>query len=384
MGKNQRGKELGEGICQRADGRYMARYTDRFGKRKTIYGKTYKEVRRELDIARANNFQLKNVRDDTSLETWFTQWMEVYKKKRIRSTSYMEYMLIWNKNIEPHIGHVKLRDLRKIDVQRVIDIAVDDGYGYERQNKIKVMLNDMMERAVEDDMAVKNPCRGIIIRSQKEIKAEALTIQEQSDFFEQARNTFYENLFMVAVNTGLRPGELFALYPEDIDFREGVIHVTKTLIYQKYPDDEGKTFHIEAPKTRQSIRDVPINSVCEKYLRLQLAQKKSVSSKNKLKTRYLFTTKRNTPLNSQLYSQAIRSVVNAYNAGKSDGDRLKRFSGHTFRHTFATRCFEAGIDAKTVQKYLGHASIKMTMDLYTHVTKEKASKDIERIASVCV
>ena len=211
MGKNQRGKELGEGICQRADGRYMARYTDRFGKRKTIYGKTYKEVRRELDIARANNFQLKNVRDDTSLETWFTQWMEVYKKKRIRSTSYMEYMLIWNKNIEPHIGHVKLRDLRKIDVQRVIDIAVDDGYGYERQNKIKVMLNDMMERAVEDDMAVKNPCRGIIIRSQKEIKAEALTIQEQSDFFEQARNTFYENLFMVAVNTGLRPGELFAL-----------------------------------------------------------------------------------------------------------------------------------------------------------------------------
>ena len=55
------------------------------------------------------------------------------------------------------------------------------------------------------------------------------------------------------------------------------------------------------------------------------------------------------------------------------------FSGHTFRHTFATRCFEAGVEAKVVQSYLGHASLKMTMDLYTHVTDEKSLLDIEKI-----
>lgn len=380
MGKNLRGKELGEGICQRADGRYMARYTDRFGKRRTIYGKTLKEVRKALDIARAENFQLQNVRDNTTLESWFDQWMAVYKKRHIRKTTLMYYTNIWEKNIKPYIGHCMLRDLRKMDFQKIIDIAFDEGYGYERQNKIKVMLNDMMQRAVEDEMAVRNPCSGLIIRTKNELKAEVLTLQEQTDFFEQARNTFYENLFMVAVNTGLRPGELFAMYPEDIDFREGVIHVTKTLVYQKYPEDEGKTFHLEKPKTRQSTRDVPINSTCEKYLRLQLAQKKAVSRKNKVKSRYLFVTKNNTPLNSQLYSQAIQAVIREFNSTRPEEEALKRFSGHTFRHTFATRCFEAGIEAKTVQTYLGHASIKMTMDLYTHVTKQKASREIERIA----
>ena len=380
MGKNLKGKELGEGICQRADGRFMARYTDRFGKRRTLYGKTLKDVRKALDIARADNFQLKNVRDNTTMESWFEQWMTVYKKRHIRKTTTMLYRNVWNKNIGPYIGHCLLRDLRKMDFQRIIDIAYDEGYGYERQNKIKIMLNDMMKRAVEDEIAVRNPCSGLVIHTKKEIHAEVLTAKEQADFFEQARNTFYENLFMVAVNTGLRPGELFALYPEDIDFKEGVIHVTKTLIYQRYPEDEGKTFHIEEPKTRQSKRDVPINSVCEKYLRLQLEQKKAVSRKHKVKTRFLFVTKNNTPLNSQLYSQAIRAVIREFNSTRPEEQAMKRFSGHTFRHTFATRCFEAGIDAKTVQIYLGHASIKMTMDLYTHVTKEKASRDIERIA----
>lgn len=61
-------------------------------------------------------------------------------------------------------------------------------------------------------------------------------------------------------------------------------------------------------------------------------------------------------------------------------DQFEEFSGHTFRHTFATRCFEAGIDPKVVQKYLGHASINMTLDLYMHVTEEKAFMEIEKIA----
>ena len=62
---------------------------------------------------------------------------------------------------------------------------------------------------------------------------------------------------------------------------------------------------------------------------------------------------------------------------------FETFSGHTFRHTFATRCFESGIDPKVVQSYLGHSSVSMTLDLYTHVTEEKSSSDIEKIVD-CV
>ena len=62
-------------------------------------------------------------------------------------------------------------------------------------------------------------------------------------------------------------------------------------------------------------------------------------------------------------------------------EEIELFSGHTFRHTFATRCFEAGVQPKVVQSYLGHASLQMTMDLYTHVMPDKLNEDIERIVS---
>lgn len=94
---------------------------------------------------------------------------------------------------------------------------------------------------------------------------------------------------------------------------------------------------------------------------------------------YLFVTKFNTPLNSVIYSDAIKAIIRQINLTRSLDDQFDVFSGHTFRHTFATRCFENGIDAKVVQSYLGHASIKMTMDLYTHVTEEKSMTDIEKI-----
>ena len=174
--------------------------------------------------------------------------------------------------------------------------------------------------------------------------------------------------------------ELFALQLSDIDLENGYIEVNKTLVYQKYLTDTRKEFHIEPPKTKQSYRKVPINSICMSYIERQFELKKIISSKRpKQQNNYLFVTKFNTPLNSQIYSDAIKAVIKQINLTRSFDAQFPIFSGHTFRHTFATRCFENGVDAKVVQSYLGHASLKMTMDLYTHVTKEKSSNDIEKI-----
>ena len=238
----------------------------------------------------------------------------------------------------------------------------------------------MLQRAVEDNLVINNPVSGIKLREDKEIKAKALTIEEQNTFFDYCRNTFYDNLYNVAVNTGLRPGELFALQLSDVDLENGYIDVNKTLVYQKYLDDNCKTFHVEPPKTKQSYRKVPINSVCRIYLEKQFELKRVIASKRpKQQNDYLFVTKFNTPLNSQIYSDSIKAVIRQINLTRSFDNQFEVFSGHTFRHTFATRCFEAGVEAKVVQSYLGHASLKMTMDLYTHVTDEKSSLDIEKI-----
>ena len=380
MGKDLKGKELGVGITQRKDGLYQGRYKDRFGKYKAIYNKKLGDLRKELAIAIADNQLYTSVRDEIKLDDWFKRWVDVYKKKSVRPNTLREYTHIYNKNISPILGNRNINSLVKTDIQQLIKKVNDDGYLYERQNKVKVILTDMFARAIEDDLMVKNPAKGVKLYQDKISSARALTIGEQDVFFEFCKNTFYDNLFNVAVNTGLRPGELFALTIKDINFEQKYIDVNKTLVYQKYLDDECKTFHLEPPKTKQSYRHVPINSTCIDYLKRQVELKEIVSSRRpKMQTDYLFVTRFNTPLNSVIYSDAIRSVIRRINETRNPKNQFDFFSGHTFRHTFATRCLEAGIQPKVVQSYLGHATLKMTMDLYTHVTDEKATEDIERI-----
>lgn len=380
MGKNLKGKELGTGLSQRKNGLYQARYKDRFGKDRVIYNRKLSELKKEYAVAIADNENFTSIRQSITLDNWFKRWVSVYKEKSVRPNTLRAYTHVYNKNISPFLGNRNINSVVKADIQNLVDIAYENNYKYERQNKIKVILTDMFERALEDNLVAKNPCKGVSIRSSKEINAKALSVDEQNLFFEFCKNTFYDNLFNVAVNTGLRPGELFALTESDIDLENGYISVSKTLVYQKYLSDEKKTFHLEEPKTNQSYRKVPINSVCRTYLEKQIELKEVVSHRRpKEQNDFLFVTKFNTPLNSVIYSDAIRSVVRRINETRNLDDEFPFFGGHTFRHTFATRCFENGIQPKVVQSYLGHASLKMTMDLYTHVMEDKLSTDIERI-----
>ena len=382
MGKDLNGKELGNGICQRKNGKYCARYVDRFGKRKTIYDDKISEIRKKLALAIGENENHISVKENITLDKWFEYWIDVYKKKSVRPNTLREYTHIYTKSISPYIGNYNINSITKSVIQNLILKADDSGYGYERQNKIKIILSDMFSKAIDDEFLVKNPAKSVRIYGKKKISAKALSKDEQEIFFECCAGTFYDNLFNVAVNTGLRPGELFALTEKDINLEEGYIDVNKTLVYQKYLDDDCKVFHVEPPKTCQSYRKVPMNSLCRKYIERQIRQKNVIGNKRpKEKNDYLFTTKFNTPLNSQIYSDAIKSVIDMINVSKSCDEEMEYFSGHTFRHTFATRCFEAGVSPKVVQSYLGHATLQMTMDLYTHVMPEKLNSDIERIAS---
>ena len=81
MGKDLKGKELGNGICQRKNGKYCGRYVDRFGQRKSIYDDKLSELRKKLAVAIADNQLFTNIRDNIKLDDWFNRWMEVYKKK---------------------------------------------------------------------------------------------------------------------------------------------------------------------------------------------------------------------------------------------------------------------------------------------------------------
>lgn len=383
MGKDLKGKELGRGIKQRADRSYEARFTNRFGDRQSVYAMSLREIKSRLAKAKAADIDRRNVANpNVHLDEWYKKWMDVYKRPVVRANTIRQYQYIYEHNIRPYIGDPKINDITKLAVQDILNQLKDAGYQWESLNKVKILLTDMFDRAIEDDMMLKNPAKGVKIpvpRPEKEVKA--LSQEEQQAFFRCSAGTFYDNLFRVAVGTGLRPGELFALREENIDFKNKVIHVEKTLLYQKLEGDTGKTFHEDDPKTRTSKRSVPMNKYCEDALRQQLILHKiAVNNSPKPKeafTDYIFCTRYGTPMCAQIYSDDIKRIVTEINCTRDPLEAMDMFSGHCFRHTFATRCFEAGIAPKTVQAYLGHASLNMTMDLYTSVMEQKKVDDMK-------
>ena len=382
MGKDLKGRDIGKGFCQRKDGVYTARYVNAYGKRVSLYDTDLKGLQKQYhDKMYELDHHLNSIDDNISVDEWYEKWLTVYKMNTVRESTLRLYKDIYQRMISPTLGRLKLNSVRKIHVQNLVNELHDKkGYSWEVLDKVRRILNDMYGRAIEDDFALKNPTKGVRIPAKKSDGYHVLNTDEQALFFETAAGTYYDNMFNVAVNTGLRPGELFALTRDDLDMKKKVIHVTKTLLYAKFDGETKKSFRIGPPKTKTSVRDVPINSTCEKYLFRQFTLKNMISKKFPKEDEFadlLFVTKHNTPINVQIFNDAIRRIIDLRNEMMDEFEQLPVFGGHTFRHTFATRCLEAGVKPKTIQSYLGHATLEMTMNLYVHTMDSVKQEEIE-------
>jgi len=385
MGKDLKGKDLGPNISQREDGNYVGRFTNRFGKRVVLYNRNLRQLKVDLKQAiyeDANNLTLAD--STIKLDEWYTKWMEIHKYNVLRENSKRHYNNIYYKHISPVLGNYRISEITQLQIKHLLKELGEKGLKYETQNKTRIMLLDMFNKAMIDNFVRTNPAKGISVKRDEEIERRVLTVEEQKIFFDCCKGTFYDNLFTVAVTTGLRMGELAALRECDLDFDKKMISVTRTLVYQKLDGDEKKEFHIGPPKTKTSIRKVPMHDVCEQALRKQILQKNVIASRNVKKVDdqfrdLLFTTRYNTPLNAQNFVDAIGKIVDEINLMRDDLDQFEKFSSHTFRHTFATRSFERGVEPKTVQAWLGHATLQMTMDLYTHVLGEHSTNEMDKL-----
>jgi len=388
MGKDIKGKELGTGIIQRKDGRYIGRFNNRFGRRIEVKSRVLKELKVLLNAAIYEDANKLNREDEhMTLDEWFESWLKNYKNQTICESTKMRYISIYENHISPSIGKKKMVEITQIKILEILNDLEQKGYRYETRNKIRILLQDMFDKAMINEIVSKNPAKRIKVGIKEESEPRVLTPEEQANFFECSKGSFYDNLFTVAISTGLRPGEVCGLTLEDIDFDAMLIDVNKTLVYQKFENDEKKMFHYDPPKTKSSKRQIPINQKCALALKKQIMQKNVIMGKRTAKPvkefeKLLFTTKLGTPINAEVYGGAVKKIIDEINTLRDELEYMDYFSPHCFRHSFATRCFEAGVKPKTVQKYLGHASLQMTMDLYTHVLIEHAHEEMNKLEKV--
>ncbi len=370
MGKDLRGKEIGQGLSQRKDGYYVARYTDRYGKR---IQKLFLKMREAQKWLSENKYEEQHSNidfpSDMIVESWFQYWIEI-KEKTVRPNTVRNYRERYTRNIKPIIGNKLLRDVNSIHCQQIFNKMDDEGYRKSTIYQTRIALYNMLQYAFDNDVIRKNPCTRAVISDigKESVKKEALTIEVQKKFLKYASGMSYEYQYRFILQTGLRTGELTGLKWEDIDFKGRTLTVSRSLEYRHSTGEwrEGQ------PKSKSGYRTIPLTDEAIYILNKQKEKNAHLKFVEMQWKDRIFLCKTGAPVKNSTYDTALFKIC--------DKAKIPRFSMHVLRHTFATRCIEAGMMPKTLQTILGHSNIGITMNLYVHTTDDQKKIEIEKVA----
>ncbi len=370
MGKDLRGKELGEGIYQQPNGTYCARFVDKFGKGKSKRSKKLQEVRQWIaDATYIDEHSDLDQATDMLVDAWFDYWISI-KKKTVRPNTVRNYIERYERNIKGVIGKKLLTEVKPIHCQKIFSDMADEGYKTTTIYQIRIALYNMMDFAKENDVIINNPCKKSVKSDmgKPSDKKEALTIDVQKKFLEGATGQSYENQYRFVLQTGLRTGELVGLKWDDIDFENRTLTISRTMEF-RYKVGE---WRVGPPKSKSGYRTIPLTDEAIRILKAQKEKNSKIKVINMEWADQVFLCRKGEPVKNSAYDTALFKIC--------DKVGIKRFSMHVLRHTFATRCIEAGMMPKTLQKILGHSNIGIMMNLYVHITEDEKNKEIDLVA----
>lgn len=390
MGKNLKGKEIGTGLSQRTDGKYSARFTDKFGKRHEKYFKTLPEARNWLAEAKyADTHENIFIATETTVDEFFEFWIENIVGDLAPNTL-RNYKERYMANIRPVIGRMTLANVKPMHCKKVLILMESAGYAGATVRQTYITMGTILKSAKENDLILKHPMDGV--RFTKPLRAtddiRFLNREEQKLFLETAKPSHNYNQYALILETGLRTGELVGLTWDDIDWKTKSLTVSKTLEF-RYAN---KIWRAGPPKTQQSYRTIPLTDKAYKILK-ELWDNRESRKESPLLLTTLEYMDRRTGLKSKILMRDL--VFINYRTGEPtknssydthlyklcDKAGIPRISMHSLRHTYATRAIESGMQPKILQKLLGHSSIKTTMDRYVHATNESLTQAVRQFES---
>jgi len=373
----------GENIFKRKDGRWEARYIKHYepsGKIKYgyCYGKTYKEAKEKVMICRAsiinehknncNNYYSNSLSKEKTIKNYSEEWLQI-NKSRIKKSTYTKYCCILDKHINPEIGSYKPSDITNLVIESfTTKLLIEKDLSSKTVKDILVILKSILSYAFKQVSISINSIEIIYPKPQyKEMRV--LNTKEQETLLLYLTNNMDACKFgiIVAMFTGLRLGEICALQWKDIVRDEGAIYVRKTMqrLKKSSTSDSQKTFiSIDSPKSFSSVRIIPLNDELSK-----LCEKMRCSDKEC----YILTGNK-TYMEPRLLQYRLKKYCCECN--------LADIHFHTLRHTFATRCTEAGVDIKSLSEILGHSSTSITLDRYVHSSLELKRKNMNKLSNV--
>jgi integrase len=361
---SKRGNGEGSKPHKRPDGRWEARYTVHTAsgrKRKSLYGKTRADVAAKLAKALADR-DGGLVFDSGTLTVgeYLDRWLKDSVQDTVRVTTYERYAEIVKLHIEPVIGRIKLKALTPTHLQGLYRDRLDAGLSPATVNKIHVVLHKALKQAVRWSLIPRNVTEAVTAPRPAPEEVRPLDAGQVTTLLRAAREAGdrLEALYVLAVSTGARQGELLALKWEDVDFERKTLRLRRTLTRNK------GTITLGQPKTAKSRRTVPLTARAVAALK----HHKAAQNEERLRLAGLYEDR------GLVFANEAGGIVNPSNLRQRSFARLLKLAGlpetvrfHDLRHTCATLLLSRGQHPKLVQELLGHANISITLDTYSHV-----------------
>lgn len=308
-------RKLKEGTIsyRKCDGRYMGRYRDNDGTCRCVYGKTYSECLTKLNDALAyRDRYLSHIK----FHVWLDDWVENFKRPNIKPSSLAALEYAIRLHIKKGLPNKPLVEINGLELQKFL-VSLSDTP--RTRETVMNILGESFRQAFALRLIDFNPMLAVKIPTHKRKKGKALTDEELAKLISALDGRALKSYFLFCVYTGCRRNEALSVRWEDIDFGHRVLHIRGT-------------------KTELSDRYIPLFSVTEELLK----------TLPKGKSGLLFE------YNKDYVTHKFKQFCPNHKL-------------HDLRHTFATKCMEAGIPLKVVQVWLGHSNIEITADTYSHV-----------------
>jgi integrase len=359
-------------------------------RRRAVFGATKAEVLEKL--AHTRHAALTGMLGDAGrllVRDYLTRWLEDAAKPKIRQGTYASYEELIRCHILPRIGGIALTKVSPAHVQHLL--AEMDGASPRRRQMVYRVLSQALKRAVLLGLVPRNVCQAVTCPRPTKKTAESLTPEQAHKLIQTAQGDRLQALYVLATTTGLRQGELFGLQPECIDLKDG-----RLFIKQQLCELDGRLW-LAPPKTAKGAREIRLPEIALTALREH--RQRQLASGHWRSDGYVFTDTHGGPLRKSnfvrhewqplLERAGIFKVEPAvdHKTGQpvidAETNRPKTRKifppFHSTRHTAATLLLMQGVHPRVVQELLGHSSIAVTMDTYSHVLPSMGAEAASRM-----
>ena len=368
--------KLPSGTRRRKDGTLEKRFTID-GTRYSVYAVNTKELAEKEQLLREQIKQKCYTKNrNITLNQYFSEWIEE-KKKTVKANSIGTYKSHYKNYICDSLGNHKIKDIERREVLQ-LQTEISKKVSAKSTNHIILVLQSVLSDAVKDEIIIKSPASNIKGLKTNESKTvtdtthRALTEQEQKDFMQELQGSYYYNYMALMLASGMRYGEVSALTWQDIDYKNNVIHVNKTVSR----NEKGTNVIGDSTKSKAGQRDIPMNDTIKRILREHKAKYGILP----FATCRIFVSVQGGIIGNPTINREIKKTLKRL---ADKGTVIEEFTSHAFRDTFATRYIEQGGKMETLKKILGHESITITMDLYAHVLPDTLQDEMNKI-NICV